>query len=244
MTDAALPVARDLHLDVTRARKQLLDIDFAVAERLLRFVLAKLIGALELGLVEHRPHAAPAAARDRLDHDAVGRLVEERPRLFEAGRLRGTLQYRHLALLGQGARCRLVAEQVERLRRGPDKDQASRFTSPGELGVFAQEAVAGMDRIAPALFRSCDNLRDIEVGGRADALQRPALIAATRVQRVRIVLGEHANRGNSHVSCSARDPDRDFTAIGDQQSFHRTNSFALAHVGCRKTSAHFSGTCA
>ena len=68
MRHRAGAVADDLHLDVTRAREQPLDIDVAVAERGLRLGPAALHGLGQLVGVGDRAHAAPAAAGDRLDH--------------------------------------------------------------------------------------------------------------------------------------------------------------------------------
>src|SRR5262249_3273053 len=150
-----------------------------VAERLLGFVLAKLPGALQLRLVGHRPHAAAAATGNRLDHDAIGRFVEERDGLGETRSLRRTLQHRHRASLGQGAGCCLVAEQIERLRRRADEDKAGRFAGPGKRRVLAQEAITWMNGVASALLRCRDDLQDIEIGRGAYTLKRPALIAAS-----------------------------------------------------------------
>src|SRR5262249_28917355 len=47
LSDAALQIANDLHLDVTRARNEFFDIEIAAAERRLRLGLAALKGSVD-----------------------------------------------------------------------------------------------------------------------------------------------------------------------------------------------------
>src|SRR3546814_2890705 len=72
MDGAALPVAQHLHLDVTRVREQLFDIDFARAERLQRLGAAALVGGRQRLTRGHRTHAAPTPAGDGL---GIGRAA-------------------------------------------------------------------------------------------------------------------------------------------------------------------------
>ena len=110
--DAALAVADDLDLDVARTTNQPLGIERAVAERRLGFGRGAGEGIGDLGLVLQQPHAAPAAAGDRLERDArLGVLPEEGGGARRIDRAVGARQHRHLALLRMGARPRLVAEQ-------------------------------------------------------------------------------------------------------------------------------------
>ena len=69
MAHRASAVADDLHLDVTRAWHQLLDIDVAVAERRARLGLAALVCFFELIEMMDDAHPAAAATCDRFDHD-------------------------------------------------------------------------------------------------------------------------------------------------------------------------------
>ena len=61
---------------------------------------------------------------------------------------------RDAELLCESARTRLVAEQIQHFRCGPDEADAVFRASTREIGVLAQEAVAGVNRIASAL--ACD----------------------------------------------------------------------------------------
>jgi len=73
MRHRAAAVADDLHLDVSRARKQFFDINIGVAERLLGFRRAAFHDRGKLRRIGHRTHAAPAAAGDRLHHHGSAR---------------------------------------------------------------------------------------------------------------------------------------------------------------------------
>ena len=67
--EAAVPVAKDLDLDVARAGDQALGVERTVAEGARRLRPAAGEGLGDLGLAAHGAHAASAAARDRLEHD-------------------------------------------------------------------------------------------------------------------------------------------------------------------------------
>ena len=144
---------------------QALDIDAVAAEGGHRLGLAARIGFLQLAGVIDDAHAAAAAAGDRLDHDgAAGALRrEEGPGLLQAGRPAGAFDDRHAASFCQRLGLRLVAEQLERLRRRPDEDDAFLDAAPGQRGVLAEEAIAGMQRVAcrsPWRLRSRPRCRD------------------------------------------------------------------------------------
>src|SRR5262249_49175114 len=111
--DAALAISDDLDLDVARARQQALDVDVAAAESGLRFGAAARVGLVEPGGAGDGADAAPAAARDRLDHDrAAGAEAPQRfAGLGETGGLLRPRQRRYVAAGGELARGRLVAEQ-------------------------------------------------------------------------------------------------------------------------------------
>ena len=89
MRDVAAQIADDLHLDVARARNQLLHVERAVAERRFRLRTAAFPGRRDLLRVHHRPRAAPAAARDRLDHHRRARAqrIEKAARVVQCDRV-------------------------------------------------------------------------------------------------------------------------------------------------------------
>src|SRR4029079_16194485 len=80
---AAVLVAEHLDLDVARPDDRLLDVDGVVAERALGLALRARERRLQLLLRVAQAHAAPAAARRRLEHDRIPDL--RRGRLRQGG---------------------------------------------------------------------------------------------------------------------------------------------------------------
>ena len=231
MADGAMVVADDLHLDVAGVANQALDIDAVAAESRLGLGLAARIGLLELRGVIDDAHAASAAAGDGLDHHgATGtQRCKESPGLFQAGRPAGAFDDRHAASLRQRLGLRLVAEQIQRLRRWPDKDDAFLDAAPGECGILAEEAIAGMQRIAAGRLRSRYHRLDIEIGPRATPGNLVGGIGGAGMHRLRIVGGIDRNRGEPGVTRGARDANGDLAAVGDQQLMegHRDTRWSL-----------------
>ena len=150
MADRAIVVADDLHLDVAGISDQALGIDAIAAEGGVGLGLAARIGLFQLAGVVDDAHAAAAAAGDGLDHDgaAGAQGFKEGPCLFQAGRPAGALDDGHAALFCQRLGLRLVAEQVERFRRRPDKDNAFLDAASGERGILTEETIARMHGVA------------------------------------------------------------------------------------------------
>src|SRR5262249_55049813 len=125
MRDAACAVAKDLHLDMTGARDEFLNIDVAASEGGPCFGLAALIRGLDLLGFQYRAGTAAATAGERLDdHRAALEAGEEFLRLIERDRMVEPADHRHIGLARSLARLRLVAEQLEMLDVGADEGQA------------------------------------------------------------------------------------------------------------------------
>ena len=129
--DAAIPlaqvhrlgaIAEHLHLDMTRALHETLDIERAAAERRLRLRrrAGERLGYL-LRLLHHS-HAASATTRDSLDDRRTVRR-NECLRLLCGRRARASENW-HSQILRECACGRLVAKHVERCRFGADEDDA------------------------------------------------------------------------------------------------------------------------
>ena len=84
--DRSAPVAHDLHLDVPRPGKELLDVEVAIPERRPRLGAAARPCVVELVGPPSRTHAAPAAPGDGLHHDGstLAEREEEGPGLLDA----------------------------------------------------------------------------------------------------------------------------------------------------------------
>ena len=213
-------VANDLHLDMTGAANQPFDIQIATAKGGGGLRTAAGEGVVQLGKVVYRAHAAPAAASQGFQHyrGAVAERLHKVAGLLQRGRLVGALGQGHTLLLRQSARTGLVAKGVEHLRRGADKGDAGLLAGAGEVGVFAEETVTGVDRIAVLLLGDANQLGGVQIGGNALALQGDGLIGAAYVQRLGVIFGVHGNTGGVTVGDGAGQTNGDFATVGDENA--------------------------
>jgi hypothetical protein len=228
-TGHGLAVAEHLHLDVTRIAHQPLDVHALDAEGRARFRHAARMRLGQLAGLEHRAHAAPAAAADGLDHHARAlRLLlgEEGLRLRERHRARAAGHHGHLAARGQFARARLVAEQRELLGRGPDEDQARIGAGLREVGALAEEAVARMHRVAALRLRGRDQRADVEVGRGPGRVERERHVGQLHVEGRGVVARMHGHAGDAEVAQGAHQAHGDLAAVGNQDFGKHAGSFS------------------
>ena len=100
----------------------------------------------------------------------------------------------------------------------------------GELGVFRQKTVAGMNGVHVADFRSTNNAIGPQIAVRA---LRPAnadgFVSELDVQRLHVRFGVNGQRLDAQFATGADNAKGDFTAVGDEDF--------LNHVGKRKEPA-------
>ena len=211
-------VANHLYLDMPGPSHQRLDIDIGVAECLHSLGTAARIGGVQFAGAVYLPHAAAAAARDRLDHHGAGRAqrLQESAGFLERRGVVGPRQHRDLALQGETARLSLVAEDFQHLGRGADEAQARLIAATREIRVFAQKAVTRMNGVATGSERDADDLRRIEIGGRARSIETVRCVRLVHVIGVFVVFGEHRMCAHAGLRGAACDADRDFAAVGDE----------------------------
>ena len=211
-------VADDLHLDVPGAGEQAFDDDCRVAKGRGGFGLAAGVCLFDLIGVGHDAHAASTAAGDGLDHHrAAVERFEKGARFAEADGGGAASQHGHAELFSEGARARFVAEELERLDGGADECDAFFDAAAGEFRAFGEETVAGVERVAGGRFGGGDDGFDVEIGARANGVERVRLVSAAHVQRGGVVLGVDGDGGDAQFARGAHDSDRDFAAVGDQQ---------------------------
>ena len=144
----AVLVAEDLHLDVAGAQDHLFEIPLAVAEGGLGLAPALAYLLDQLAVVQDRPHAAPAAAPGRLEHQRIadlGGLPPDLGRVLAQDLGRG--DHRHARRHGDAPRARLVAERPHRRGRRPDEGDPRRRAGINEIGILGQKAIARVDRV-------------------------------------------------------------------------------------------------
>ena len=216
--DAALHVPQDLHFDMPGMWQELLDVHVGHAERGLRLGAASLVRRLEFVRRRHDTRAAPAAARDRFhDHRPAGKRRQEVRRLLERHCTVDALQHGNAGRPGRGPGAALVTEQFEMVRARPH-ERDPRVRAPARKSPpFGQETVARVYRAATGGPRRIDHRLLVQVRRRPDARQRPRLVGRPHVQARRVVLRVHGDGPQAEFPRRARDPDRDLSAVGDQQ---------------------------
>ena len=215
-------VGQDLDFDVARVLEKFLHVHRRVAKGSTGFGLGHGHGIDERGFGMHHAHAASAAAACGLDDDGVAHGFGNAPDLRRVvGQL--ALRTRHAGdagadhgLLGRD----LVAHEPDRLGRGADELEAAFLHAFGKVGVFAQEAVAGVDGFGVGYFCRRNNGRHIEVAevGRSRA-NAHGFFGQAHVFGVAVGLGIHHDRLDTQLAAGALDSERDLAAVGDQDFF-------------------------
>ena len=213
-------VADDLHLDMARLADQPLDIDAVVAEGRLGLGLAARIGLLQLGGVARRsrmPRPPPPAIALIMTAPPA---PSEAKNSFASSSVVGPpvpSMIGHAAAFRQRLGRDLVAEQIERLGRRADEDDALLGAAPRQRGILAEKAVAGMQRVAAGRLGGRDDRLDIEIGPRAASRDFTSFVGGADMQRQRVVRRDRSRRWRCRFRRPRGDANGDLAAIGDQQ---------------------------
>ena len=215
--DVAVVVRQDLHFDVPGPLDEALEEDLVVAEGRARLAPTGLDRLVEVGRVVHHPHPPASAAPARLDHERESELLAQPPDLCGVGRKRARGGHdRDPGALRQGACLDLVAELLHDALGRPYPGDALAHAGIGQLGVFGEEAVAGVDRVDPGGACGPHDLFDPQVGthrlGAAPHLV--GLVGFEAVQRETVL--ERVDRHGPQTELGRRpeDPDGDLAPVG------------------------------
>ena len=116
----------------------------------------------------------------------------------------------------------LVAKRVDGPRRRSDPGQPLVDDAPGELGVFRQKTVAGVDGVRTAVAASLEHFVDIQIALRRRLATDPnRLIRHFGIRRVLVGVGVDRHGGKACVAGCADDTDRDLAAVGDEDLAER-----------------------
>ena len=161
VVNLAVFVAQNLHLDVAGLDDHLFKITLAIPKG--RFGLAATLKDffLKLFFGIDCPHATPAAAPRRLEHQRIshlGRLFAHQIHVvaqdFGGGNNRHACLDRDVTCAG------FVAKRAHGFGTRADKGDAVLFTRVDKIGVLRQQAIARMDRIRARCFGHADDLVD------------------------------------------------------------------------------------
>src|SRR5690606_16766247 len=117
------------------------------------------------GFGVHHAHATPATAAGRLDDDRIADVApdaQDLGRVFRQGAVgagyAGYAGNLHGVLGGN-----LVAHQADGFGARADEGEAGLFDALGEIGVFRQKAITGVDGFGVGDFGGGDDARDVQV---------------------------------------------------------------------------------
>ena len=126
-------------------------------------------------------------------------------------------QERHVGGPSQRPCFVLQAETADVLRARADEGDAGRFQRFGEGRVFAQEAVAGMNRLGLRAGNGVQELGLVQVGLRHPAFaERHRFPRRFHVQRIAVRFRVDRHAGNAERIQRPTDAHRDLAAVGDQ----------------------------
>src|SRR5439155_1976638 len=206
--DVAVPVGEKLDLDVARPLEIALAEDRVVAECRRSLAPRRRERLVELLRRAHDAHAAPTAARGRLDEQRETDLLRRPAREDgDARRTRGLL------------RSQLVAPGAQRGRWRADPDQSRLEHGLGELRALGEEAIAGMDGIGAGLARGAHLLGRVEIGRDLDERVR-----GLGVERAAVVGSRDRDRLDALGAAGAEDAKRDLPTVGNEQAAHPAES--------------------
>ncbi len=243
MHEVAVRVAQQLDLDMAGAADQFFQIDFIVAEGGLGFTFGGLHGFQQGVLGLDGAHAAPTAAPGGFEHDGVAYLRSQAFNFHRIVRQRvGGGHDGHADGDGQVAGGDLVAEAAHGVRRGADDDDALGGAGVGEVRVFGEEAVAGVDGVSAGLFGDADDFLngEISLDGAHAAADQIRLVRLEPVQGEFVMLRVDGDGLNAKLGRRAHDADGDFRPVGDQKAFevlHRCISPSCRHIAYRLLTA-------
>ena len=219
-------VAEELHLDVPGPLDEFFDKHTRAAEGCLAFALRAFQCHSQFVLAAHDAHPPAAAAMGSFEHHRPAEILGDRKGIGETGhRLRAAGEDWHPSLLGEAAGSGFVAEGAQELDARPDKLDPRSTAGGSEIGVFREEAVAGMDRIDAMRFRQGHDRFDVEVGADrfAGAAHQIRFVCFEAVQGEAILVGVDRDGANAEFVCRAEHADGDLAAVGHKQLGDRTH---------------------
>ena len=213
----ASTIAEDLHLDVAAALDVLLDEHAAAGEVGLAQARHRLEAFVQLELVAADAQADATATGRALEHHRVADLPRRCFGVLDGREQVRARHERHACRRRDRTRLVLEPKAPELIRRRPDEGDAARRALLGELGVLAQEAVAGMDRLRAGLLGRIEDPLRLQVAlRRRRAADQHRLIGEPHMQAARVRLRVHGNRAHAHSPQRADHSTRDLSTIGDQ----------------------------
>jgi len=124
----------------------------------------------------------------------------------------------------------LQAEVDHLLRRGPDEGEARVFAGFGEGGVFAEEAVAGVDGFGAGLLGGGENGVNVKIA--AWATDGDGFVGLAHEERFGVDFRVDGDALHAHLAQGANDAAGNGAAVGDEDFLkHYSVTTSLIGVG-------------
>ena len=216
--DIAVLVSEHLELNVAGALDELLHVEVAVAESVGGLGGGLLIQGGQIVGAAADAHAATAAAGDGFEDDGIadgpGPLERLALALDDAV---GAGEDGHLGFLHRLPGGGFLAHEPCDLGRRPDELDIGGAADFGEVGVFAEQAVARVNGIDVGDLSGGDHGGDVEIAfGGARGADADGLVGEANVERVAVGLAVDRDGADAHLFAGADDAKGDLTSIRDQ----------------------------
>ena len=210
-------VSQHLGFDVLGIDDALFQEHVGAAEGLGRFGNHPRPGLLQFFLAVATANAATTATGGRLEHHRITDPVRLAQRFLQILEITlGARGHRHAGGDHAAPGFGLVAHACDHLGGGADELDPTLAADACQVGVFRQEAVTGVQRIAAGLDRQVDQLARIQVTGQRIAADVIRLIGAFDMQRIAVRIRMDGHRANAHFRAGADNADSDFATVGNQ----------------------------
>ena len=211
-------VGHDLKFDVVRVFDEFFDIDRAVAKSFFGFHAGSVKTLDEAHFVVGHAHSTSAATGDGFDHDWETDAAHDFAGVFlgldDAIAPWGN---GHTGLDGVGAGTIFVSHGPDGGGFGADEFNVTALADFGEVRIFGQKTVAGMDGIDIGNLGGTDDAIDFKItlgaGRGADA---DGFVGQLHVERIDVGLGIDRDGLHTEFATGAHDAECDFSPVGDQ----------------------------
>ncbi len=219
MVAVAVFIRKHLHFDVLWLNKEFFDEDIAAAEGFFRLGTNQLKCGDDLLLAVAAAHTASAAAGCGLENDGEAVFLGFFKRLLPVlQRLCGAGDDGHAAGNGHLLGGELVAHFVQNVGGRADELDAVGFAGAGKLGVFRQEAVAGVDGVHAAALGQIDDGGNVQIHAerRVVFADEIGLVRTGAEQAHGVFLGVDGHGMQAEVIAGAENAYSDLAAVGDE----------------------------